>query len=478
MVSRYLSWAVPLALALYGCGFGAAAPVGDRVTSLPGWSGPLPTAWYSGYLSVGKKHLHYVFIESEKSGPATPLVLWMNGGPGCSSMDGLFYEHGQLLVGGPNGTLVRNPYAWSKLANMLYLEAPVGVGYSYSDDPDDLNHLNDDITASDNLAALKVFFSLFPEHKQREFYVSGESYAGVYVPTLSLKIFEDSTVDWNMKGFIVGNGVFDWNLMQQSSVPFLYGHGAMSTKQKDAIDAACSKGGDGDKCQSLQDEAQQRAAGLNFYDFYRDCFGAHSNDLAQSAHLLTGRSIARKPELLRLLVQAPRPAHPALGADVPCIDSVAGTEWLASKAARESLHIKASLPAWEICSNRIKYTRDMSYSAPTLYAKMKDKYRILVYNGDTDLACDYLADSWGMDMVNATVEPGSDWMPWRIQTTAGPQIAGYLTKYQTKPGMFFMTVKGAGHMVPQWKPVEALEMLQRFLHGKLEKKAETSSFVV
>mmetsp|Transcript_56537 Transcript_56537/g.100284 ORF Transcript_56537/g.100284 Transcript_56537/m.100284 type:complete len:396 (-) Transcript_56537:34-1221(-) len=394
----------------------------------------------------------------------------MNGGPGCSSMDGLFYEQGQLLVGGPNGTLVRNPYAWTKLAHMMYLEAPVGVGYSYSDDP--VDEIDDNFTASDNLAALKVFFSLFPEHKQRDFYVSGESYAGVYVPTLSLKIFEDPTVDWNMKGFIVGNGVFDWNLMQKSSIPFLYGHGAISTRMKNAIDEACSKEGNPD-CASLQADAEQRAEGLNGYDFYRSCFGAGSEDLMKNAHLLTGRRIAQKPELLQLLAQAPRPAHPALGENVPCIDSVAGTKWLGSAAARAALHIKDSLPAWEICA-RINYKRNMNYSAPALYAQMMDKYRILVYNGDTDLACDYVADSWAMDMIKADVDPQADWVPWKV----GPQVAGYITKYQTGPGMFFMTVKGAGHMVPQWKPVEALHMLQRFLRGDLEMRTDPASQLI
>lgn len=437
----------------------------DRVKDLPGWAGSLPSDWYSGYLSFGKKHLHYVLVESESDPAAAPVVLWMNGGPGCSSMDALFYEHGPLLIN-ENGTkLVKNPYSWSKIANVLYLEAPVGVGYSYSDDISDTKHLDDEVTATDNLEALKVFFILFPEYRENAFYVSGESYAGVYVPTLSLKIFQDSSVNWNMKGFIVGNGVFDWSLMQQATIPFLYGHGAISSRLMAKIEAACH----GDyinyegkyECEELLQVAENAASGLNYYDFYRDCFDPKDQPL------LTGRRIAQKPQLLQTLVQAPRPPHPALGlgSDVPCIDSEGGTEYLGMASVRSALHVNPSLDAWEICSAKINYSRNMSYSAQKLYAIMKDKYKILVYNGDTDMACDYLADSWGVDAVNATVDSKMDWAPWTLGKNDGEQSAGFVTRYQTGPGMYFMTVKGAGHMVPQWKPQEALEMLSRFIAG-------------
>lgn len=451
-------WLVALA------GVASAAPEADRVTSLPGFPGPLPTEWFSGYLSFGKKHLHYVLVESESKDPNAPLLLWMNGGPGCSSMDGLFYEHGPLLVDRFGTSLLQNPWSWNKLATVLYLEAPVGVGYSYSEDKDDKLHLNDTQTAQDNLQALKVFFSLYPEYKTRPFYVSGESYGGVYVPTLSLQVFMDSTVDWNMQGFIVGNGVFDWKLMRQSGIAFLHGHGAVSWREKAAIDAACGAdySAPSQECERLLTQAEQKADGLNVYDFYRTCF----HEGAAAAGRLTAGRIAQEPDLLREVVRAPRPPHPALGEDVPCIDSVGGTVWLSRPEVRAALHVEPSLANWTICAGDIGYTRDMSYSAPKIYAQMKDKYRILVYNGDTDMACDFVADSWAMDRINATVDPSVDWVPWTIKTLDGAQTAGFITKYQTGPGMYFMTVKGAGHMVPQWKPQSAFEMLDRFLNNK------------
>merc|ERR1719229_506143 len=70
-----------------------------------------------------------------------------------------------------------------------------------------------------------------------------------------------------------------------------------------------------------------------------------------------------------------------------------------------------------------------------------------------------------MNSINVSVDPKHDWKPWKISAPDGEQIAGFLTRYETEPGMFFVTVKGAGHMVPQWKPQAAYELLHRFLHG-------------
>merc|ERR1740117_2354384 len=196
------------------------APIGDKVDAVPGWSQPLPSAWYSGFLPVGAKQLHYVLVEAEAPlDPKTaPLVLWLNGGPGCSSLEGFFNEHGPLLVadahaplninfnGAPSANanttgLVRNAWAWSRAASILYLEAPAGVGFSYSPVKADLT-TGDNQTAADNLAALHAFFAKFPEFKNNDFYVAGESYGGVYVPTLSQKIYRDASFPGQMRGYL------------------------------------------------------------------------------------------------------------------------------------------------------------------------------------------------------------------------------------------------------------------------------------
>ena len=130
------------------CGVRFAQPAADEVVSLPGWHGPLPSRHFSGLLPTGNStgspgKLHYWLIESEGNPKTDPIVLWLNGGPGSSSLIGLLTENGQLMMNDASlpanatadatPTLFYNKYSWSRKANMLYLEQPKGVGFSFCD---------------------------------------------------------------------------------------------------------------------------------------------------------------------------------------------------------------------------------------------------------------------------------------------------------------------------------------------------------
>ena len=124
-------------------------------------------------------------------------------------MDGLMYEQGGIHFDDnddpTNLTLVDNAYRWSKFATVVFLEAPAGVGFSYSNTSSDYV-TNDNITADYNHKAIDAFFKhKFTALRKNPLWISGESYAGIYVPTLSYRVAQDSTL--NFKGFAVGNGV-------------------------------------------------------------------------------------------------------------------------------------------------------------------------------------------------------------------------------------------------------------------------------
>ena len=100
---------------------------------------PFDSATYSGYLTVSDtKQLHYVFTESLDSPQNDPLVIWFNGGPGCSSMLGFMQEMGPRVIDDGEDYLKENPFAWNTRANMLYLESPAGVGWSTAETEQDL----------------------------------------------------------------------------------------------------------------------------------------------------------------------------------------------------------------------------------------------------------------------------------------------------------------------------------------------------
>lgn len=168
------------------CIFAAAyaAEEGDRMSDLPNAPAFL-TPTYSGYLTAtDTKALHYVFAESENNPDSAPVVIWLNGGPGCSSMLGFMQENGPVVIDDNEYYIKKNPFPWNENLNMLWIESPAGVGWSKATGEDDWT--TDDSTQSEDLlAAVKAFYTKFPEYYDNELYISGESYAGIYVPYLS-----------------------------------------------------------------------------------------------------------------------------------------------------------------------------------------------------------------------------------------------------------------------------------------------------
>lgn len=120
--------------------------------------------------------------------------------------------------------LTENKYSWHKLANLLFLESPAGVGYSYNLDT---NYVyNDANTAHDALNAVVDFFSnKFTQFRGRSFFIAGESYAGKYIPDLAMLIDgynqRGEGVAINLMGILVGNGVMTFDTLQKSTYEFM-----------------------------------------------------------------------------------------------------------------------------------------------------------------------------------------------------------------------------------------------------------------
>lgn len=186
-------------------------------------------------------------------------MLWLNGGPGSSSLIGLLTENGQIVTNDESLTnevdgvpqVFLNPYSWSSLANVIYLESPKGVGFSYCEGATKTSECvnTDESTAQDAYEFLVNFFAAFPEYKSNKFYITGESYAGIYIPMLIQQIDADPlSAKLNFVGAAIGNGcwgntvgtcAFSSAQAQQISADFYYGHGMYSQELRARIDAAC-----------------------------------------------------------------------------------------------------------------------------------------------------------------------------------------------------------------------------------------------
>lgn len=164
-----------------------AAPSAEEFTTMPGLNGTLmKSPSYSGYLDVTEsKALHYVFTESMSADASKdPVVVWFNGGPGCSSLLGFFQEMGPWIMDDGEDWIKENPYPWNKNLNMLFIESPAGVGFSKAEKDDDWSH-SDMSTSKDAWTALQAWYNKFPEFISNDLFVTGESYGGIYVPYLA-----------------------------------------------------------------------------------------------------------------------------------------------------------------------------------------------------------------------------------------------------------------------------------------------------
>ncbi|GJM95397.1 hypothetical protein PR202_ga12128 [Eleusine coracana subsp. coracana] len=125
-------------------------------------------------------------------------------GPGCSSLYGAIQELGPFLIQKGKPELHRNPQAWNNEANLLFLESPAGVGFSYTNT---ISQFGDALAAHDMFEFLVGWFKKFPNFKRQEFYIAGESYAGHQVPQLADKILamNKGRHRINLKGIMIGN---------------------------------------------------------------------------------------------------------------------------------------------------------------------------------------------------------------------------------------------------------------------------------
>ncbi|KAL9124230.1 MAG: hypothetical protein Q9217_006420 [Psora testacea] len=183
---------------------------------------------YSGYLSVGPNmNMWFWFFEARNNPTTAPLAAWFNGGPGCSSMIGLFQENGPCHFVNGESTPSLNEYSFNNFANMLYIDQPIGTGFSYGDDK---------VTSTETAAPyvwtlLQAFFAQFPQYENRNFGIFTESYGGHYGPEFADYVEEQNaaitagTVNGEQIKLIalgVNNGWFDAALQEKAYVDFSY----------------------------------------------------------------------------------------------------------------------------------------------------------------------------------------------------------------------------------------------------------------
>lgn len=493
LIITYRVVLVSLTCLLMSFGPTQSAPESALITQIPGFSGTIPSKHYSGYVTVDQNHgrnLFYYFVESERNPSEDPLVLWLNGGPGCSSFDGFIYEHGpfnfeKAKTKGSLPQLHLNPYSWSKVSNIIYLDSPAGVGYSYSVDQSDYI-TGDRKTASDSHTFLLKWFELYPEFLSNPFFISGESYAGVYVPTLTYEVAKGIeagvTPTINLKGYMVGNGVTDDEFDGNALIPFVHGMGLISDDLFQEVNTEC--GGNyynnlSASCETKLAKVDRDIEGVNIYDILEPCYHSPEAMLITTTNSKLPASFRRLGETERPLAVRTRmfgrawplrapvreglvPTWPELlnSNSVPCTDDEVATTWLNNETVRKALNVaeESLVDSWELCTDRISFHHDAGSMIPYHRNLTTGGYRALIFSGDHDMCVPFTgSEAWTRSLGYQILD---EWRPW----FSNGQVAGYTQAYDHN--LTFLTVKGSGHTVPEYKPREAFDLYSRFLAGK------------
>ncbi|KAF8118694.1 hypothetical protein N665_0002s0010 [Sinapis alba] len=342
---------------------------------------------------------------------------------------------------------------------MLFLEAPVGVGFSYTNNSMDLHKLGDQVTAEDSLAFLTNWFVKFPEFRSNEFYIAGESYAGHYVPQLANAIYDrnkkvtkDSYI--NLKGFMIGNAVINEETDMAGLVDYAWSHAIVSDDLHSNIHGMCrfteqQKSNQTVECNDNFKAFMEAYNDIDIYSIYTPvCLSSYSSSSSPRKHkLIVSPRLLTSHDLWDSL--------PA-GYD-PCTEGYA-ENYFNRKDVQVALHANVTnLPyPYTPCSGVIKRWNDApSTVIPIIQKLLAGGLRIWIYSGDTDGRVPVTSTRYSIKKMGPKVE--SPWRSWFHKS----QVAGWVETYAG--GLTFATVRGAGHQVPVFAPAQSLSLFSHFL---------------
>ncbi|XP_026397797.1 serine carboxypeptidase-like 34 [Papaver somniferum] len=433
----------------------------DRIVRLPGQP-PVKFRQYAGYVTVDESHgkaLFYWFFEVFEK----PLVLWLNGGPGCSSIGyGKAEELGPFLTQKGKPVLKFNDYSWNKEANLLFLESPVGVGFSYTNTSADIKTLGDSVTAKDSYTFLLKWFERFPHFKSHDFFLAGESYAGHYVPQLAEKIF-DANKKASKKDYInfkIGNALLDDATYQKGMIDYAWDHAVISDRVYNDIKKTCnfSQTPVSNECHTNLNKYFDVYDLIDMYSLYApSCVNGTSTERQlRKIEGIAPQAFAKFVRAFNILVHHYAGWHKRPAGYDPCLSSYS-TVYFNRPDVQKALHANVTkIPyPWTHCSDNITFWNDAPASTlPIIKKLVQGGLRIWVYSGDTDGRIPVTSTRLSLNKLGLKIK--EEWTPWYTHK----EVGGWTIIYD---GLTFVTIRGAGDQVPTFKPRQALELISHYL---------------
>uniref|UniRef100_A0A023GNB6 Carboxypeptidase n=1 Tax=Amblyomma triste TaxID=251400 RepID=A0A023GNB6_AMBTT len=396
---------------------------------------------YAGYITLNKQfnsNLFFWFAPSMSDPENAPVVMWLQGGPGTTSMMGFFNENGPYYLSDDGENAAFRELTWAQRYSMLYVDQPVGTGYSFTADEAGYARNQTDV-GRDMLEFLQQFFTLFGELAQNEFYLTGESYAGKYVPTVGAALHENADsmrVKINFRGIAIGNGLTDpINMIGFSDV--IYGFGLIDRN-------------DADYMMRVSDEVTQliRAGrtkeGLYVIDrlffgivYGKDTFFRNVTGYTYYYNYLTNTEPAGN-RAYKIFLQKPDIRRALHVGDIPMSterDIVAG-----------------------------HFAEDFLRSAvPQLTVVLENGYKVLIYSGPLDICVPTTQTENFLSLMAWSHADRWERAPQNLwRSPDGKELYGYK---KTVENLNYVVVRNGGHELPYDQPKPMFDLITAFIDG-------------
>ncbi|KAK6201705.1 carboxypeptidase B-like processing protease [Scheffersomyces amazonensis] len=422
------------------------------ITDLPGLHKNIPTEevplMFSGQLQLyPDKETHYFFWKFSDSNKIPEnnkrTIFWLNGGPGCSSMDGALMEAGPFRIN-KDKQVTYNNGSWHKAADIIFVDQPGGTGFSYTDKYDhELYEVTDHF-----LKFLEKYFEIFPEELSNEIYFAGESYAGQYIPYIAdgiLKYNKLNTTEtpYNLKGLLIGNGWISPNEQSLSYLPFAVQAGIINSNNPRWQQILVQQ----ERCQKI----------VNQIDSYQDD-AIHADEISSTdcerilTYVLQYTRDNNAPEYeqcYNMYDYTLKDSYPSCGMNWPP-DLVTVTPFLREEEVMNDLNL-IEHKQWQECNGRVGSSLSAKNSIPSVHLLpgILEEIPVILFNGNLDIICNYFGTENFIKKLTWNGQKGFsedlDAMNWLY----GNETAGYI---KSERNLTFVNVFNASHMVPFDKP--------------------------
>ena len=433
---------------------------GDDVTCItPPCDKPLRIAGYFKLDRTYDAHMFFYFFESRKPDTACdacassrecpckdPVIVWMTGGPGCSSELAVFYENGPYRIN-DDLSVTLNPFGWDAMHNTIFVDQPINTGFSFSQNAKD-EVFDEKTVAADMVDFLSEFYAKYDKYANNPLFITGESYAGHYVPAVTRGIYDankESSLGFNLQGFAIGNGLTNPYYQYQQYGNYSFTNGIIDEETYANAQAAIPK------CIAEIQTCDNSKENGDCLRAVNTCQGTIVGPILQDAGDINVYDIRKQ-----------------CGANPLCYDFSNMDKYLAQPQVRYLYNIPSFIQ-WEACSDKVHtdFMHDwMLNYEPIIPEMLENGIRLMIYAGVEDFICNWMGNyAWVSEMAWAGADgtSGQDdfnskgFKEWK--SLDGKSVAG---EVKSSGPLSFVKVAAAGHMVPMDQPENALKMIYSF----------------